>query len=82
MLRFAGPTIVTLGLVVAKELSDFSVLVSIEANGSLECAAGFSAGLIALCGDTSDGGSCEFVFAFSTFAGLTSAAGDEVDVCQ
>jgi hypothetical protein len=82
MLRFAGPTIATFGLVVVKELSDFSALVSIEANGSLECAADFGAGVIVLCGDASDGGNCESVFACGTFAGLASAAGDEVEVRQ
>ena len=82
MLRFAGPTIVTFGLVVVKELRDFSVLVSIEANGSLECAADFGEGVIVLCEGASDGVSCESVFACNTFAGLISAAGDEVEVCQ
>ena len=76
MLRFAGPRLVTCGL----ELSDFSVLVSIGANGSLEGAADFGEGVIVLCGDACDGGSCESVFASGTFAGLTSAAGDEVEV--
>jgi len=57
--------IVTFGLVIVKELFDFSVLVSIEANGSLDCAADFGAGVLVFCGDASDGGNCESVFASS-----------------
>jgi len=81
MLRFAGPGIVTFGLGAAKELSDSSVLVSIGANGSLERAADFGEGILVLCWDACDGGSCESLFS-RTSAGLTSAAGDEFEVCH
>ena len=79
MLRFVGPRIVTFGLLDAKELSDFSVVVSIGANGSLERAAGFGDGVLVLNGDSAEGGTCEFVFASTRFAGLASAAGGEVE---
>jgi hypothetical protein len=57
-------------------------LVSIGANGSLSRAADFGEGVLVLCWDASDGGSRESVFASRTFAGFTSAAGDEVEVCN
>jgi hypothetical protein len=85
MLWFADPGIVAFDLATAIELSDFSVLFSIEANGSLERAAGFGEGVLVKCGDASDasdGGGCEFVFAARTLAGLTAEEGDEVEVCH
>ena len=82
MLRFAGPIIVTLGLVAGKELFSFSVLGSIGANGSRARAVGFGEGVLVLCWDGSDGGSFESVFVSGTFAGFPSAAGNEVEVCH
>jgi len=82
MPRFAGPGIIALGLVAGKATLDFSVLVSIGANGSLECAAGFGEGVLVVCGEGCDGGRCESVFGSGTLAGLTSGAGDEFEVCH
>jgi hypothetical protein len=65
MLRFAGPEIVTFGLVAVEERSDFSVPVSIRANGSLARTVDFGEGVVFLGWDASKGGWCESVFASS-----------------